>query len=97
MRVPGGLAVVVRVRVDEAGRHEQAVGVDRVPGPAVGAADVDDHAVAHAHVGGAGGGPGAVDDRPTPDHEVVHRNRTLQLLVSPCSVERNERASGPAV
>ena len=28
LRVPGGLAVVVRVHVDEAGRDQQAVGVD---------------------------------------------------------------------
>ena len=44
--VPGGLAVVVGVDVDEAGRDERAVGVDRrVRRGAVDLADLDDAAV----------------------------------------------------
>ena len=44
--VPGGLAVVVHVDVDEAGRDEQAVGVELLGGGAVDPPDLGDDAVA---------------------------------------------------
>ena len=73
-RVPGDLAVVVRVDVDEAGRDEHAVGVDR---PARrrrrrAVADLGDHAVVDRDVGRRGRRAGAVDDRAAADHEIVH-------------------------
>ena len=51
--VPADLAVVVGVHVDPAGRDDRAVGVDRLVGSFVDrAANLDDHAVAHADVTG---------------------------------------------
>ena len=52
-RVPGDLAVEVRVHVDEAGRDERAVGVDRLARGAVDRADLGDDAVGDRDVGGA--------------------------------------------
>ena len=72
-RVPRDLAVEVRVDVDEAGRDEQRRrrrssrarrAVDR--------ADLGDDAVGDRDVGGARRRPGAVDDGPALDHEIVH-------------------------
>ena len=82
-RVPGGLAVVVHVDVDEAGRDEQAVGVELLGGGAVHLPHLGDDAVGDGDVGGAGGGAGAVEHRPTSDDQVVcwHRSpRTLAWL-----------------
>jgi hypothetical protein len=72
--VPGGLAVVVRVDVDEAGRDGQAAGVDLLA-PAPGhAADGRDAVAAHRHVGFARIAAAAVDD----GSEGVHRHRRLR-------------------
>ena len=70
--VPRGLAVVVRVDVDEARRDERAVGVDLVAGRAVDRADLGDDAVGDGDVGRAGRRARAVDDRPPSDHQIVH-------------------------
>ena len=52
--VPGGLAVVVGVDVDEAGGDQGAVGVDlRAPAPSDNRADRDDAVVDHGDVGTA--------------------------------------------
>ena len=65
------LRVVVRVHVDEAGRHEQAVGIDHPSGALVDATDGDDASVAYSDIGGARRGTGAVDDRAPSDQEVT--------------------------
>ena len=70
--VPGDLAVVVGVEVEEAGRDEGAVGVDLAAGGLVDLADGDDAAVADADVAGERVGAGAVDDRSAADHGVKH-------------------------
>ena len=49
--VPGGLAVVVGVDVDEARRHPGAAGVDALARRAGDAADLDDAPVPHADIG----------------------------------------------
>src|SRR5690606_18679304 len=69
--VPGGLAVVVGVDVDEAGRDQQAVGVDGAAPDAVDPAHLGDDAAGDGHVRGAGLGAGAVDDGAAADDEVV--------------------------
>ena len=69
--VPGGLAVVVGVDVDEAGRDERAVGVDLLAAAAVDRPDLGDDAVGDGDVGGAGRRAGAVDDGAPSDDEVV--------------------------
>ncbi len=73
VRVPRGLAVEVRVHVDETGRDEQPGGVDRasrLPGDPT---DLHDHAVPYCHVGGTGCVTRAVDDGAGTDHEIMHR------------------------
>ena len=73
-RVPEELRVVVRVRVDEAGRDDEA-GRRRPSRSRCSSivADLDDAAVADTDVGPAAGRAGAVDDGAAPDHEVEHR------------------------
>ena len=75
-RVPGDLAVVVGVDVDEARRDQQAVGVDvrraAASSSSPGVADLGDAAVVDGDVGGPGVGTGAVDQRAAADHELVH-------------------------
>ena len=72
-RIPGDLGVVVGVGVDDAGRHDQALGIDHpvrglVPDPA----DGDHPAVGDGDVGMSPRHAGAVDDEPSTDDEVVH-------------------------
>ena len=64
------LRVVVRVDVDEAGRDDEAVGVELARAGPLHVADLDDRAVAHADVGGARGRARPVDDGATADDEV---------------------------
>ena len=70
--VPGGLAVVVGVDVDEARGDERPVGVDLPSGRAVDATDIGDDAVGDGHVGGAEWRAGAVGDGSPADHQIVH-------------------------
>ena len=77
-RVPGDLAVEVRVHVDEAGRHERAVGIDRLARELVDATDLGDDTVGDRDVGGTPGRAGSVDDRSTLDHEIVHQCSSLK-------------------
>ena len=68
--VPGGLAVVVGVDVDEAGGDHRTVGID-LTSPAAGhPSDLDDDPVGDRHVGEPGRRAGAVDDVPSTDHQV---------------------------
>src|SRR5439155_13565643 len=71
-------AVVVGVDVDDTGRDEQAVGVDRLlrRGTAE-VADLGDAAVVDGDVGGPGRGTGAVDDGAGADDEIVHASDPL--------------------
>ncbi len=69
--IPRGLAVVVRVDVDEPGDHQGAVGVDLAPTAAGDLADRDDRAVGHRDVGGPYRCTGSVHDGTTPHDEVV--------------------------
>ena len=72
IRVEAELGVVVRVRVDEPGRHDPAGGVEfsmRVAGLA---ADGHDPAVSDRDVTVAAGQPRAVDDQTVTDDEIEH-------------------------
>ena len=60
--IPERLGVEVGVDVDESGRDDAAVGVDRPAGRFVGRADGDDHAVADADVGASARRARSVDD-----------------------------------
>ena len=74
-RVPQELGVVVRVDVDEAGCHDQAVGVERAAGGLVDRAippDRHDATVPHTDIGAEPGRAGAVDDGPPADQHVQH-------------------------
>ncbi len=83
LRVPRRLPVVVRVHVDETGRDEQAVGVDRRAGGAVDSPDLDDAAVVDGDVGGERLTAQPVDDRPAPYHEIVHGRLPSSFRDSP--------------
>ena len=72
--VPGGLAVVVGVDVDETRRHQQAACVDLLAATAGHAAHGDDHAAVHRHVGAAQRAAAAVGQLAAADHQVMlHR------------------------
>ena len=76
--VPRRLPVVVRVHVDPARRHDGAVGVDRAVALET-AADGGDAPVVDRDVAGDAVGPGAVHDRPAPDHQLMcHVSRPLR-------------------
>ena len=73
-RVPGDLAVEMRVDVDEAGRDDRPVRVD-LPCPAlVDGADRGDHPVGDRDVAGSSRCAGAVDQGAVADHEVSHHS-----------------------
>ena len=72
VRIPRGLPVVVGVDVDEAGRHQQAVGVH---GPARRTGqlpDPDDAAILDRDVCRVGRRARAVDHRSGTDHQIMH-------------------------
>ena len=76
VRVPGDLAVVVAVDVDEAGRDDEAVGVERLRcrrSQRAGLAHAGDAAAGDGDVTGEGLAAAAVDDRPVRDQQVVRR------------------------
>ena len=79
-RVPERLRVVVRVDVDEAGRHRQARRIDGLRRLLGHLADRDDLPVSDADVGTAPRPSRSVDDIATSDHAVEHA-RTLRLAV----------------
>jgi len=72
--IPEDLRVHVGVAVDEAGRHDHAVGVHDLAGALADAADRRDAAVLHGHVGAMARQAGAIDEHAVLDDEVVgHR------------------------
>ena len=71
-RVPGDLAVVVRVDVDEAGRDREAGGVELLATGLVDGADRGDAAVVDGDVGERRTSTAAVDHGSVPDHQIVH-------------------------
>jgi hypothetical protein len=70
-RIPRGLRVVVRVQIDEPGRDEQARSVD-LTAPAPDGADRRDAASVEGEIPGERWLTRPVDDRPAPNHYVVH-------------------------
>ena len=74
-RIPGRLAVVVRVDVDEARRHDQARGVDLAPGRAELGADRGDLSILHCDIGDQAWGARAVNHGSVSDDEVKHGGR----------------------
>jgi len=77
-RIPRHLRIHVGVAVDEARRHDQAVGIDRASGCRLDAAQLDDAAVLDADVGGETRLAGAVDDSAAADEEIEgHHRRSL--------------------
>ena len=69
--IPADLRVVVRVRVDEAGRDDAVGGVDHARGGLGDAADLRDPARVHRNVGVPPRRAAAVDDKAVLDQEVV--------------------------
>ncbi len=83
---PRRLAVVVRVDVDEAGRDEKTVGVDRALGGAADLADLGDDTAVDRDVGGACRRTGAVNNRPAANDRLV-RAHTSSVLTALAGVE----------
>ena len=71
-RIPRELGVVVRVDVHDAGREDQAAGVDALPRGAEIGADRRDASILHGDATGAGRRAETVDDERVVDHEIVH-------------------------
>ena len=71
--VPQHLRVVVRVDVDEAGRHEPPLGVDLARAAVTRSPISTMRPSVDADVGAARRRAAAVDDRAAPDREVGHR------------------------
>jgi hypothetical protein len=69
--VPEGLGVIVRVEVDDPGRHEEPIGIDGLRGGAGDLADLDDDAVLDRDVRAIAREPGSVHHHAALDHEVV--------------------------
>ena len=77
-RIPGDLRVHMGMAVDEARRHDQAVGVDGAVGGRRDAADLDDAAVPDADIGGEARLSGAVDDGAATNEKIEgHHRRSL--------------------
>jgi hypothetical protein len=66
--------------IDEARRHDQAVGVDGALGQRADASDLDDPTIRDAEVAPIPRGAGAVDDRPAANHQIKPHG-----VPSPCS------------
>src|SRR5206468_4226652 len=69
--VPANLRVVVGVRIDEARRHDQPVGIDGALGALADLADLGHLAAGNGDVGLVALGARAVDHGAVPDHEIV--------------------------
>src|SRR2546429_1829551 len=69
--VPERLNVVMGVEVDDAGSDEQSLGIDRPVGRAANAANLRDRSVLDRDIGLVAREPGAVDDHPVPDQQVI--------------------------
>ena len=83
--VPRRLAVIMRVHIDPAGRHQHAVGLDLAPaGPGL-TADFGDAVAIDRDVAGEGRLAGAIDDGAAADDRIVHEGT---LLGPCCSQER---------
>ncbi len=72
LAVPGRLAVIVGVDVHEPGRDQRAVGVDLLCRAGADPTDLGDHAPVDRDVGRERLAPAPVDDRSSPDNQVVH-------------------------
>ena len=75
LAVPGRLAVIVRVDVDEAGLDKPAVGVDFTMAGARHLAYLGDDAVGDRDIGGPSLGAASVDDSASADNEIMLTHR----------------------
>ena len=76
--VPGGLAVVVGVDVDETGSDQQPVGIDLLAAGGGHRPDGGDRPAVDGHVGRLGLAAQAVRHHPAPNHQIVcHANPSL--------------------
>ena len=67
------------VEVDEAGRHDQSVGVDDPPRSPAQPADATDPTVADLEVSHVGGGTGAIHDTATADEQIRLRHNAAAV------------------
>ena len=95
MRIPGRLAIIVRMDVDEARRDQQALGVDLLVGAAGDLADGRDLAVLHRDVGFVQRRAGAVGNGAATDDEIefLRHVRFSRIAGSVPDRQRRENAS----
>ena len=95
VRIPGRLAVIVGVDVDEARRDQQALGVDLLGGAAGHLADGGDLAVLHGDVGLVQGSAGAVGQSAAAHDQIEFRRhvRFSRVAGSVPDRQRRENAS----
>jgi hypothetical protein len=91
----------VGVHIDDAGRDDHAVGVDRLARVVgVEARECRNPPVAHAHVDAPARQPRPVDDEAAPNDQVVtvaHDWSRAANAATLCRTTKNDRPSGPAV
>src|SRR5262249_58124177 len=93
--VPGDLGVHVSVAVDEAGRDDEAVGVDHPLGRRAQAPHLDDAALPDAYVALIAWRARAVHDRSVADQEIEPHSRVLSLYSRGSAALEARQASLP--
>src|SRR5260370_36225820 len=81
-RVPGDLGTVVAVVVDEPGRDDAAVGVDRPLGRTAQFADLDDLSVFDRDIAAESWHPRAIDDAAGTDPQIIRHRYPFGCSVS---------------
>ena len=87
-RVPEQLGVVMGMHVDEAGRHDQPRGVDRLGRAAVHRAQRDDLARGNRDVPGVPGRPASIDQESVLDEQIVLHGASPARTVGPLPPSR---------
>src|SRR5262249_51902634 len=96
-RIPGDLAVVVRVHIDPARRDEQIARVDlAAPAPAD-LAHRGNRTAVDGDVAHNARATGPVDDRTVTNHQIVHALSVCVHRTVPPSARRTPRTPAPAV
>jgi hypothetical protein len=85
LAVPEDLRVHVGVRVDEARRDDEAVGIDLACALLLDPAHQRDAVADDADIGAVAAQPGAVDHRAAPDHQIKAHGQPPRLVWRPAS------------
>jgi hypothetical protein len=104
-RVPGDLRIVMAVIVDEPGRDDAAVSVDRLLGGTAQFADLDDFSVLDRDIAAERRHPRTVDDTAVADQQIIRHRYPFSSIVrrksntpdgSDCTAKLAAGSSSPA-